>query len=135
MPTLRNTNPLGQVDLPLIGRQGDPVGETGSGCLEPGEEFEVSDADAAKLLEQDGNYAPVDPEAQTIADQIAADRAELERARGLFQEAVAQIQAEIPDPPGGVPDAAVFGEKGPEVLQLPRGTRITPVDTADKDTV
>lgn len=31
MPTLKNTNPLGAVDLPLIGR-----------TLQPGEEFEVT---------------------------------------------------------------------------------------------
>lgn len=47
---LRNINPLGQVDLPLIGRQegeGWPtLGEHGIGCLEPGEVFEV-DADLA----------------------------------------------------------------------------------------
>jgi hypothetical protein len=40
--TLRNINPLGQVDLPLIYRQDEPFGVEGAGCLEPGEEFEVS---------------------------------------------------------------------------------------------
>lgn len=45
---LRNTNPLGRVDLPLIGR-----------ALEPGEEFEVDDAAGARLLEQAGNYERV----------------------------------------------------------------------------
>lgn len=106
MPTLRNTNPLGQVDLPLIGRQGDPVGETGSGCLEPGEQFDVSDEHAAKLLEQDGNYAPADPVAQKIADQIAAARAELERGdwtdvtphvSGLPEGMRAEIQLPVTD--------------------------------------
>jgi hypothetical protein len=48
MPKLRNTNPLGAVDLPLIGR-----------ALEPGEEFEVTDDQAGELLKQVGNYAPV----------------------------------------------------------------------------
>lgn len=47
---LRNINPLGQVDLPLIGRQeGDDrvtLGVEGVGCLEPGEVFEI-DADLA----------------------------------------------------------------------------------------
>jgi hypothetical protein len=39
---LRNINPLGQVDLPLINRQGDEhLGEEGIGNLEPGEVFEV----------------------------------------------------------------------------------------------
>lgn len=56
---LRNCNPLGQVDLPLIGREGDPIGEAGSGCLEPGEVFEVPDDVGAQLLEQVGNYEQV----------------------------------------------------------------------------
>lgn len=78
---LRNVNPIGAVDLPLIGRTGDNgewvehepdedhvhpalgaipylvrVPVEGSGCLEAGEVFEV-DAEVAKaLLEQVGNY-------------------------------------------------------------------------------
>jgi hypothetical protein len=44
---LRNVNPLGQVDLPLVGRQEDESGSTlgvhGVGCLEPGEVFEVDE--------------------------------------------------------------------------------------------
>jgi hypothetical protein len=47
---LRNINPLGAVDLPLIGREEGPdlehYGTPGVGCLEPGEVFEV-DADVA----------------------------------------------------------------------------------------
>lgn len=58
---LRNINPLGQVDLPLVHRQGDPIGEPGSGCLEPGEVFEVTDDVGERLLEQTGNYAAVKP--------------------------------------------------------------------------
>lgn len=49
MPTLKNTNPLGAVDLPLIGRS-----------LEPGEEFEVSGEQANALLEQVGNFELVE---------------------------------------------------------------------------
>lgn len=56
MPKLRNINPLGQVDVPLLGRQGDPVGEEGRGCLEPGEVFEVPKEIADVLLEQVDNY-------------------------------------------------------------------------------
>lgn len=41
---LRNVNPLGHVDLPLIGRQGPANDEEGSGCLIPGEVFEVDEA-------------------------------------------------------------------------------------------
>lgn len=42
---LKNTNPLGAVDLPLIGRS-----------LEAGEEFEVPDDVGKELLKQAGNY-------------------------------------------------------------------------------
>lgn len=45
---LRNTNPLGAVDLPLIGRS-----------LAPGEEFDIDAALGAALLEQTGNYEAV----------------------------------------------------------------------------
>ena len=45
---LRNTNPLGAVDLPLIGR-----------TLDAGEVFDVSDENGALLLEQVGNYEAV----------------------------------------------------------------------------
>lgn len=42
---LKNTNPLGAVDFPLIGR-----------TLEAGEEFEVDDKTGKALLEQAGNF-------------------------------------------------------------------------------
>jgi hypothetical protein len=48
MPTLHHKNVIGQVDLPLIGRQGEPFGVPGSGCLEPGEDFDVSDEHAGR---------------------------------------------------------------------------------------
>lgn len=48
MATLRNTNPLGDVFFPLLGRD-----------LAAGEEFEVDDDTAAELLLQVGNFAPV----------------------------------------------------------------------------
>ncbi len=43
---IQNTNPLGAVDLPAIGR-----------TIEAGEVFEVPDKLGAALLEQTGNYA------------------------------------------------------------------------------
>jgi len=46
VPSLINTNPLGEVDLPLIGRS-----------LARGEVFDVTDEQAAALLEQVDNYA------------------------------------------------------------------------------
>ena len=50
MATLRNINPLGAVDLPLLGR-----------TLAAVEEFDVPADVAAALLEQTGNYEPVPP--------------------------------------------------------------------------
>ena len=47
---LRNVSPLGHLDVPSIGRTGDPIGEPGKGCLEPGEEFDVPDDKAGPLL-------------------------------------------------------------------------------------
>lgn len=46
---LRNINPMGRVDLPLIGR-----------ILEPGETFEVDNDMGLRLLEQADNYEAVD---------------------------------------------------------------------------
>lgn len=48
MAVLRNTNPLGEVDLPLIGR-----------TLAAGETFEVPAGVAETLLAQVGNYEEV----------------------------------------------------------------------------
>lgn len=48
--TLRNINPLGEVELPLVGR-----------VLAAGEEFEVPAEVAERLLEQVGNYEAVKP--------------------------------------------------------------------------
>jgi len=45
MPTLRNINPLGAVEVPLLGR-----------VLEPGETFDVPKDVAERLLDQPGNY-------------------------------------------------------------------------------
>lgn len=85
MPTLRHINPIGHADVPLLRRTGDaPVyvcdvcrpdnpdrdpdhkhteirdengaSSPGVGCLIPGEVFECTDAQAAVLLEQTGNY-------------------------------------------------------------------------------
>jgi hypothetical protein len=47
---LVNCNPLGEIDLPLIGR-----------TLAAGEEFEVDDDTATELLKQTGNFAPAQP--------------------------------------------------------------------------
>lgn len=70
MAVIRNVNPLGQVDLPLIYRQGEPLDTHGVGCLEPGEEFTVSAEHAAILLGQSANYEPVDAEAVAIDAEI-----------------------------------------------------------------
>jgi hypothetical protein len=50
---LRNTNPLGGIELHVPG--------VGSFELEAGEEFEVPDEAGSALLEQVGNYERVEP--------------------------------------------------------------------------
>lgn len=60
---IRNINPLGRVDVPILRRQGDIAGE-GRGCLEPGEVVDVADELAAVLLEQDTNFEVVADEAR-----------------------------------------------------------------------
>lgn len=86
MPRLRNINPLGEVDVPLLHREGDngayadpdedgyqvrtPV--EGSGCLERGEEFDVTAEHAALLLEQAGNYELVKPAAKAAKSEEVA---------------------------------------------------------------
>lgn len=61
MATLRNVNPCGAVDLPLLGR-----------VVEAGEEFDIADDLAAGLLEQVGNYESVSvPATKTTAKRAA----------------------------------------------------------------
>lgn len=76
---LRNISPLGHLDVPLIRREGDPVGRESVGCLEPGEVFKVPAALAGRapsgtpgtadwdpgtgLLAQTGNFEIVEKEA------------------------------------------------------------------------
>lgn len=71
MPKLKNINPLGQVDVPLLRRQGEPFGVEGSGCLEPGEVFEVSPEVAKRLLEQSDNFRLVKPPAKKVTKKAA----------------------------------------------------------------
>jgi len=52
MATLKKIDPLGDIDLPIINRQGE-------NCLRAGEEFEVSDEIASDLLQQAGNFEAV----------------------------------------------------------------------------
>jgi len=58
MATLRNVNPLGEVDVPLLGR-----------TLAPGEVFEVSASVAEVLLAQPDNYQPVTKKTATTAKE------------------------------------------------------------------
>jgi hypothetical protein len=72
VPVLKNINPMGLVDLPLIGRQGGPYGDAdiGRGCLKPGETFDVDDDQARVLLQQTSNYEPADDAARAIVDEL-----------------------------------------------------------------
>ena len=58
MATLRNINPLGAVDVPLLGR-----------TLAAGETFDVPADVAEVLLDQAGNYEPVTKKPTTVKDK------------------------------------------------------------------
>jgi hypothetical protein len=65
MTTLKNVNPLGAVDLPLIGK-----------TLQAGEVFDIADDLGAALLLQVGNYEPA-TKAEAKAATVASDKAAL----------------------------------------------------------
>lgn len=65
MPTLVNTNPLGDVYVALLRRD-----------VTAGEEFEVTDEQAAALLEQAGNYAVVNADLDSLTVEQLRDYAE-----------------------------------------------------------
>ncbi len=66
---IRNINPLGRVDVPLLRRQGDIEGE-GRGCLKPGEVIDVPDELRAVLLEQVTNFEAVADEPRTRKEAV-----------------------------------------------------------------
>lgn len=67
---IKNVSPLGELDVPLLGR-----------FIDYGEEFEVSKDQAERLLPQAENYEPVDDEAKAVLaaingeEEAAADEA------------------------------------------------------------
>jgi hypothetical protein len=97
VPVLRNINPMGEIDVPLIGREGDNGEYTddtrtpvlGSGCLERGEEFTVSDEHAEELLKQP-NFEAVDDAAKAITAKSDATAAFLALAEASERAADAQ---------------------------------------------
>ncbi len=58
MPLIRNVSPLGDLDVPLLGR-----------ILAAGEEVDVPKAAAVLLLEQPDNFQPVTPAAKTSSKE------------------------------------------------------------------
>lgn len=63
MTIIKNVSPLGDLDVPLLGR-----------FLDAGEEIEVSDDVAERLLPQAENYEPVDDEAKAILAKLYPDQ-------------------------------------------------------------
>lgn len=59
MTIIKNVSPLGELDVPLLGR-----------FLKAGEEIEVSDEVAERLLPQAENYQPVDDGAKAILAKL-----------------------------------------------------------------
>lgn len=60
MPLIKNVSPVGDLDLPLVNRQGD-------NCIKAGEEFDVTDEQAALLLDQPDNFQLVEKTKKTPA--------------------------------------------------------------------
>lgn len=58
---LKNVNPLGEVEFPLIRR-----------TLAPGEEFDIDDERGAALLEQVGNFELVTPTPSKATKKVEA---------------------------------------------------------------
>lgn len=59
MPIIKNVSPLGELDVPLLGR-----------FLDYEEEIEVSDDVAERLLPQAENYQPVDDAAKAVLAKL-----------------------------------------------------------------
>ena len=58
MPLIRNVSPLGDLDVPLLGR-----------ILAAGEEVDVPKAAAVRLLDQPDKFQPVTPAAKTSSKE------------------------------------------------------------------
>ena len=107
MATFKNISPLGAIDFPLIGREGEPFGEHGTGCLEPGEVFEIPDELAGQAPSgsvEDGTY---DPGWGPLAQP------------DLFELVSAAKPRESKRTTKSKPKPATVGEPGPEVVELP----------------
>lgn len=103
---LKNTNPLGEVELPLIGR-----------VLAAGEEFDVDDEHGRRLLEQAGNYEKVTaakaPAKKATSRSAAAKKAAATR-KAKVEEAEKSGPPLPPDPaPNPVPAPAAASEDHP----------------------
>jgi len=97
MPRFAYVGPLDGIDIPLL-----RLTE-----VRPGDEFDVTDEQAALLAVQPDNYAPVDEAAQAIA---AVAIAEAEAAFAALVPAPADL-----DTADEAPALGVIGEPGPEL--------------------
>ena len=70
MPIIKNVSPLGELDVPLLGR-----------FLAAGEEIEVTNDVAERLLPQAENYQPVDDDAKAVLEKLYPE-AEPEEGEG-----------------------------------------------------
>ncbi len=108
MPRFRYVGPFDGIDIPLL-RLVD---------VKPGDEFDVSDAQAELLGAQPDNYEPVDEETAAIAAVVQAD-------------AAAAFEALVPATPEPVP--AIVGESGPEAVIPLSALPDTTTDAAPAD--
>ena len=100
---LRNVSPLGHLDVPLLNRPD----------IEPGEVFDVTAEQAARLLVSDVNFEPVDDEAKAVRAQVIAD----ELAAGPLPFAGQATPQELVTGLAAVSAAGFAGTDGLQVLQ------------------
>jgi hypothetical protein len=109
---------MGQADVPVLGRQGEPFGEEGTGCLEAGEVFETTDAiageaphwrpatDADNLAHFETRVAPGEPadtkdeDGEPIPGPAVTEVLDL--GSGLLAQADNYVEVETADPTKGL---------------------------------
>ena len=86
----KNVSPLGDLELPLLGR-----------VVESGEVFDLDESLAHLLDGQDATWEPVDPDPQTVDEQLLALGLPVTGNKGVRERrlAAALAAADEPEPP------------------------------------
>lgn len=114
---VRNISPLGHLDVPLIGREGPTLGKAGRGCLEPGEDIEVTADQARILLCQGDVFEPADEEAAALLAEAGPDPAVVEVLTALTITELRAIATQAGLDPAGMKKADIVALLGKELDQ------------------